>query len=804
MAIDFLIFAVLLISFLINFLALAAFWVTPGLRTTANRFTINLLIINLVGCIILAPTLFLSGNGIDGHKNSTGSSESAFSFLSSSASSVLSDDSIEFYSKPGNHQIVIRHNGKVVQQEGIILQYSNVTEFLIATGDGGDEEKAEHTIETIYKCNATYCHEVTIDESGETLVITEIEEKSSDDLLKVVKNHHKKHLYLPQLSMRPWSIDMAAALGAMGVLLVVGDTWCAITDPLRYHSRISGLKSWILIALTWLMGLVFGALSAFREIDFESDTIVNKHKRFIMETATFFSLSSTNNIFSMIFSCLYFVIIILLPFGFVCGMYWRIFSEARGNGLRMRQNGSSPLLQSALNLTHAHQAVTQQYTNSLCMHRNSISSNSSHGGGLQMQIDLPKRTSPACHRRDSAAKVLLPPISDDGQSDENDTLSDGKPSNEQRPQHIILTLQTASGEIKRNYSARQLELLDTTSQDFCDNHHLPGIRQVHSSPNLHRTGTLPQLDEEDIYSPHLLGRHLPQNLPSVHSLGKHTFQQTNVSTRITHPHYHHHQQQQQHHHQQQQQQQHHLHHHQSLQIPTIQASPKAISYMSSLRHRLSNASSLFKYREESRAARISILVVIMFLVSYLPYGFLVLLQSRVPSANFEASSQLAIFMILLANMSSPFIFAYRNKRVRRGVKRFMHLEGVCGEKQMQRQNSNSCRSNNTHKYNANLKQHQNTTEDETEQRQNSLQQQQQQQQQQPGRTRPVLQRGITIIEQVPLHQSKNHNINSSKLPVKDKLYKLFFKSSRKQHSNCTKHLTTTQVTILDADGPTEV
>uniref|UniRef100_A0A1B0GEZ7 G-protein coupled receptors family 1 profile domain-containing protein n=1 Tax=Glossina morsitans morsitans TaxID=37546 RepID=A0A1B0GEZ7_GLOMM len=794
MAIDFLIFAVLLISFLINFLALAAFWVTPGLRTTANRFTINLLIINLVGCIILAPTLFLSGNGMDGHKNSTGSSESAFSFLSSSASSILSDDSIEFYSKPGNHQIVIRHNGKVVQQEGIILQYSNVTEFLVATGDGGDEEKAEHTIETIYKCNATYCHEVTIDESGETLVITEIEEKSTDDLLKVVKNHHKKHHYLPQLSMRPWSIDMAAALGAMGVLLVVGDTWCAITDPLRYHSRISGLKSWILIALTWLMGLVFGALSAFREIDFESDTVVNKHKRFIMETATFFSLSSTNNIFSMIFSCLYFVIIILLPFGFVCGMYWRIFSEARGNGLRMRQNGSSPLLQSALNLTHAHQAVTQQYTNSLCMHRNSISSNSSHGGGLQMQIDLPKRTSPACHRRDSAAKVLLPPISDDGQSDENDALSDGKPSNEQRPQHIILTLQTASGEIKRNYSARQLELLDTTSQDFCDNHHLPGIRQVHSSPNLQRTGTLPQLDEEEIYSPHLLGRHLPQNLPS------------------------------------------------------------------------------------SRAARISILVVIMFLVSYLPYGFLVLLQSRVPSANFEASSQLAIFMILLANMSSPFIFAYRNKRVRRGVKRFMHLEGVCGEKQMQRQNSNSCRSNNTHKYNTNLKrnsskistysttsarfltpqssvisngagtcsvlnhnnnnhnsnnnnnnnnitignlrqnsscstiinfgltkntyslEHQNTTEDETEQRQNSLQQQQQQ----PGRTRPVLQRGITIIEQVPLHQSNNHNMNSSKLPVKDKLYKLFFKSSRKQHSNCTNHLTTTQVTILDADGPTEV
>ena len=113
--------------------------------------------------------------------------------------------------------------------------------------------------------------------------------------------------------------------------------------------------------------------------------------------------------------------------------------------------------------------------------------------------------------------------------------------------------------------------------------------------------------------------------------------------------------------------------------------------MSSLRHRLSNASSLFKYRDESRAARISILVVIMFLVSYLPFGFLVLLQSRVPAANFEESSQLAIFMILLANLSSPFIFAYRNKRVRRGVKRILGVDALCRDTQLHRQSSSSCR-----------------------------------------------------------------------------------------------------------------
>lgn len=112
--------------------------------------------------------------------------------------------------------------------------------------------------------------------------------------------------------------------------------------------------------------------------------------------------------------------------------------------------------------------------------------------------------------------------------------------------------------------------------------------------------------------------------------------------------------------------------------------------MSSLRHRLSNASSLFKYREESRAARISILVVVMFVVSYLPYGLLVLLQSRLSAANFGGSTQLAIFMILLANLSSPFIFAYRNKRVRRGVKRLFGLDAASA---LQRHHSSSMKTN---------------------------------------------------------------------------------------------------------------
>lgn len=661
MAIDFLILTLLLFSFVINLLALGAFWVTPGLRTTANRFTINLLVINLIGCLILAPTLFLSQAT---HRVANEDATANASTVSLAA--TTSDDRIEILAKPGNRQMTIKHNGKLVEQEGVIVR-RNLTSVQDA-----------RTIETIYKCNSTYCQELTIDEGTDTIVITEIEEA----------NHHAEAAnaapldvvaaLLPRPHIRCWSIDMAAALGALGVLLVVGDTWCAVTDPLRYHTRISSLKTWIFIALTWVVGLMFGALSAFREIDFTTKTVLHEQQGFAE-----LSLSSANSIFAISFACVYFVIIILLPFGFVCGMYWRIFSEARENGLRMRQNGSSPLLQSALNLTHHQQSSSLQYAN-MCAHRNSVSSASSNGGGsaserggLQMQIDQ-RKSSPVCGRRDSAAKVLLPTISDDGLSDEAAQLESGdyntesfvplteQPNYADRNQNILLTLQTASGEIKRNYSARQLPLLGTSSQDLLETNRLQGVRQVHSSPNLHKYTQEPL---ESSCSPHLLGH------TQLHPHHAATTNTTGIRQQHFVP-----------------QNAHNRQHSHVLQIPCLpHSSPKALSYMSTLRHRLSNASSLFKYREESRTVRISILVIIMFLVSYLPYGFLVLLQSRLPSANFEHSTQLAIFMLLLGNLTSPFIFAYRNKRVRRGVKRLFGLEASTRERSLQRQSSSSGR-----------------------------------------------------------------------------------------------------------------
>lgn len=62
MAITYIFGGIQLIATIVNLLALGAFWVTPGLRTTANKFVINLLFINIFGCLVLSPAIWMNGD----------------------------------------------------------------------------------------------------------------------------------------------------------------------------------------------------------------------------------------------------------------------------------------------------------------------------------------------------------------------------------------------------------------------------------------------------------------------------------------------------------------------------------------------------------------------------------------------------------------------------------------------------------------------------------------------------------------------------------------------------------------------
>nr|XP_022920440.1 5-hydroxytryptamine receptor 1B [Onthophagus taurus] len=90
-----------------------------------------------------------------------------------------------------------------------------------------------------------------------------------------------------------------------------------------------------------------------------------------------------------------------------------------------------------------------------------------------------------------------------------------------------------------------------------------------------------------------------------------------------------------------------------------------------IKSKLSNAS-VFKYREESRTAKISILVIFMVLICYFPYGVSIILNVYLksnPPINFNLIS---IVLLIISNLISPFLFAYRSKRVQRElVKTFL-------------------------------------------------------------------------------------------------------------------------------------
>ncbi|KAK5638122.1 hypothetical protein RI129_012417 [Pyrocoelia pectoralis] len=98
-----------------------------------------------------------------------------------------------------------------------------------------------------------------------------------------------------------------------------------------------------------------------------------------------------------------------------------------------------------------------------------------------------------------------------------------------------------------------------------------------------------------------------------------------------------------------------------------------VGFISHLKHRLSNAS-VFRYREETRAAKISILVIFMVLACYVPYGLAVVLNSYIINMTTPQSyNYAAVVLLMLSNIVSPFLFAYRNRRIRRELLKFLKL-----------------------------------------------------------------------------------------------------------------------------------
>lgn len=518
--------ALLVVSGCINLLAIGAFWVTPSLRTTANRFVINLLLANFISCLILSPF--------------------AFNVNAKSPANAIAS-------------LVQRHNDSKLAADVVKVDTSNAT----------------------VNWNSTECSNRTRECLETSIKLLESWNQSTGDTVTNVERIEN----LLMIKYQSWSLDLVVALSVLSVMLVVMDTFIAVTDPLRYHSRISDLKAYFFIAFCWVFGISFGIASALRTHDGD------------LSLSSGFEEFVDSNVYNTMFLLTYFLSIIILPFLLVILMYWRIYSEARESGQRMRQNGSSPLLQSALNLAataNLHQQQATILTSPQCLllvtsspqtnkhQHNALNKQTNDNGsyfhqpshavdGLTMKID--KQDYYSIHNNNISQQInlnnnshlsyvnngafsdtktfllssppheLMPMLST---IDETTTTTSACAQKSQQHQNILLTLTTACDQtLKRNHSAKHLLTEASLFGDNYDARHVE-LRQVRSTPNLQKT------DESSF---DLMSNHQEQ----------------------------------------------------MLELPSIQASPKALRYMTSLRHRLSNASSLFKYREEGRAARISIL-----------------------------------------------------------------------------------------------------------------------------------------------------------------------------------------------------
>ncbi|XP_034827970.1 uncharacterized protein [Maniola hyperantus] len=108
-----------------------------------------------------------------------------------------------------------------------------------------------------------------------------------------------------------------------------------------------------------------------------------------------------------------------------------------------------------------------------------------------------------------------------------------------------------------------------------------------------------------------------------------------------------------------------------LAAPLLTVQPQAVtngSRITSIRCRISNAS-LFRYREESRAARVGLLTGALVLL-HVPHAVAAVASAVMPGLAASARTP-ALALLLLASAASPFLFALRSRRVQREARRLL-------------------------------------------------------------------------------------------------------------------------------------
>ena len=114
---------------------------------------------------------------------------------------------------------------------------------------------------------------------------------------------------------------------------------------------------------------------------------------------------------------------------------------------------------------------------------------------------------------------------------------------------------------------------------------------------------------------------------------------------------------------------------------------------SSMKTKVTNASNQLLYREETRAARVTVLVVVVVALCWGPYiSSLILHTGQSPSSPPEWLNPLTLAFLICYAVISPLIYSYRSKKVQSNVKEMLGIRSriTKQEKMFKKRKSFSC------------------------------------------------------------------------------------------------------------------
>ncbi|KAE8744432.1 hypothetical protein FOCC_FOCC008907 [Frankliniella occidentalis] len=381
----------------------------------------------------------------------------------------------------------------------------------------------------------------------------------------------------------------------LGVLLIAVDQYYAVVDPLRYHSKVDGVRSVGMLAAAWLCALLAGVLGALepRGAGLWASCDTSPVPAAVLARAGIPGEDDLDNpgtedavvvsLYRRVYAAVFAVLVFIVPFAALCWIYVSISSAAHRNSQRTRRNGSGSVAPST---------PPPELSCSEC--------------GVRSVGPTPSSTlsGHAGHARAAAGPL-------------------GLPVSRSAPAMDAVAAEAAAGEA--GHQRQQLQL-----------------------PASRRSSVTSSADDAascgDSVSTCGLARteRRRSSCPHAHA----------VTVTISPP-------------------------------PPLAVRSASAWLVSSLRCRISNAS-LFRYREEGRAARVSAIVVVMALGCWAPYVAVLVLHAALPAASPATSrlprhlDALALAALAAAVCISPCLFAFRNRRVQKEVRRVLCPRGRKG------------------------------------------------------------------------------------------------------------------------------